>query len=85
MMYIILLLLALFGAALSQTSLSAADKQTILNEHNRLRGMVSPTAANMLRMVSLGGWYKIRVQCLLDHIHLKIIMKLRVIANSICM
>ncbi len=41
------------GEALSQTELSSADKQTTLDEHNRLRGMVSPTAANMLRMVSL--------------------------------
>ncbi len=41
------------GEALSQTELSSADKQATLDEHNRLRGMVSPTAANMLRMVSL--------------------------------
>ncbi len=69
-----MLLLVLFGAALSQTELSVADKQTILNEHNRLRGMVSPTVANMLRMVSLsdGGILK-RVQTLLD-CHLETIL-----------
>ncbi len=49
--FYILQWLGLFGAALSQAELSAADKQTILGEHNRLRGMVSPAAANMLRMV----------------------------------
>ena len=36
----------------SQTNLTDEDKETILNEHNRLRGIVSPTASNMQRMVS---------------------------------
>ena len=39
------------GPVFSQTGLSASEKQTILNEHNRLRELVSPTAANMQRMV----------------------------------
>ena len=39
------------GPVFSQTGLSASEKQTILNEHNRLRGLVRPTAANMQRMV----------------------------------
>jgi len=32
--------------------LSETEKQIILNEHNRLRSLVSPTAANMQAMVS---------------------------------
>ena len=36
----------------AQMSLSEADKQELLDAHNRLRGMVSPLATNMERMVS---------------------------------
>ena len=43
---------SLLGPILSQTELTDEDKQIILNYHNTLRGMVSPTAANMLEMVS---------------------------------
>ena len=35
-----------------QTELTADDKLEILNAHNNFRGMVTPTAANMERMVS---------------------------------
>ena len=38
-----------------QTSLSAADKRTLLDTHNRLRRAVDPPASNMQTMV--------RVQC----------------------
>ena len=47
-----LLVSVVVGHALCQTGLSSTDSQTILNEHNRLRGLVSPTATNMQRMVS---------------------------------
>ena len=36
----------------AQNSLSAEDKQELLDAHNMFRGMVSPPATNMLRMVS---------------------------------
>ena len=47
-----LLVSVVLGHALCQSGLSSTEKQTILNEHNKRRGLVSPTAANMKRMVS---------------------------------
>ncbi len=38
---------------MSQTGLTQADKQDILDRHNSLRGQVSPSASNMERMVRL--------------------------------
>lgn len=35
----------------AQNSLSAEDKQELLDAHNMFRGMVNPPATNMLRMV----------------------------------
>ena len=35
----------------AQNSLSSADKQELLEAHNMFRGMVNPSATNMLRMV----------------------------------
>ena len=35
-----------------QTSLSSSDKEELLLAHNYFRSIVSPTAANMQRMVS---------------------------------
>ncbi len=32
---------------------SAADKQTIVDEHNKYRSGVSPTAGNMMKMVRI--------------------------------
>ena len=52
MMFLSVLWASLLGPILSQTELTDEDKQIILNYHNTLRGMVSPTAANMLEMVS---------------------------------
>ena len=37
---------------MGQTRLSESDKQSILDAHNRLRGMVNPSASNMQIMVS---------------------------------
>jgi len=51
MVIYILFVWTILGPALSQTILSECDKETLLNEHNRLRGLVRPTAANMRRMV----------------------------------
>ena len=42
----------LLSVAHAQMSLSEADKQELLDAHNRLRGMVNPLATNMERMVS---------------------------------
>ena len=44
--------LLLYRAA-GQTSLSSEDQQELLNAHNHFRGIVSPHASNMERMVSL--------------------------------
>ena len=52
MLWYCLILSVLLGQAWCQTDLTNAEKQTILNEHNRLRGLVSPTATNMQKMVS---------------------------------
>ena len=42
----------LLGRVNGQTGLSESDKQTVLTAHNQFRGMVSPTASNMERMVN---------------------------------
>ena len=42
--------LLLYRAA-GQTSLSSEDQQELLNAHNHFRGIVSPPASNMERMV----------------------------------
>lgn len=39
--------------ALRQTSLSSQDQQELLNAHNHYRSIVSPSASNMERMVSV--------------------------------
>ena len=41
------------GSVFSQTNLSAWDRENLLGEHNRLCGMVNPTATNMQRMVRI--------------------------------
>ena len=50
---LLVVLLLMSGLAKCQTGLSSADMQQILDEHNRLRGLVNPTAANMERMVNI--------------------------------
>ena len=39
--------------AMCQTSLSSQDQQELLNAHNHYRSIVSPSASNMERMVSV--------------------------------
>lgn len=49
---VLITVFALNHPASSQTSLSAADKQELLDAHNLFRGMVDPPASNMQRLVS---------------------------------
>ena len=48
----ILLSCLLVEKVLSQTGLTDADKEAILDMHNSLRGQVNPSASNMERMVT---------------------------------
>ena len=52
-MFLALCLGCLVEEVMSQNSLTEDDKQEILDAHNTLRRMVSPTASNMELMVSL--------------------------------
>ena len=54
MVQVVLVCLSLLCSyASGQTSLSAADKQEVLNAHNHFRSIVNPIATNMEKMVSL--------------------------------
>ena len=46
-------ILGFVDQALCQTSLSSQDQQKLLNAHNHYRSIVSPSASNMERMVSV--------------------------------
>ncbi len=46
----VLLSVLVFAAA--QNALTEADEEELLDAHNSFRGMVNPSASNMLRMVS---------------------------------
>lgn len=46
-------ILGFVDQALCQTSLSSQDQQELLNAHNHYRSIVSPSASNMERMVSV--------------------------------
>ena len=50
---LLLYLSSLIAQAMCQSGLTETEKQAILDEHNKLRGRVNPTASNMERMVGL--------------------------------
>ena len=52
---------SLIALVMSQTQLTDEDKQAILNYHNTLRGIVSPTATNMQLMVRYDLAFKIKI------------------------
>ena len=52
---------SLIALVMSQTQLTDEDKQAILKFHNTLRGIVSPTATNMLLMVRHDLAFKIKI------------------------
>ena len=47
-----LCLALLYGQVSCQTGLTSQDRQELLDAHNHYRGIVSPTASNMERMVT---------------------------------
>ena len=49
---LLLLLAVCLGSAHAGGGLSESDRQSILDAHNRFRGMVNPTASNMQEMAS---------------------------------
>ena len=53
---VLLLSCVLFEGVLCQTGLTDADEQEILDAHNSFRGQVSPSAANMERMVEIASY-----------------------------
>ena len=52
---------SLIALVMSQTQLTDEDKQAILKFHNTLRGIVGPTATNMLLMVRHDLAFKIKI------------------------
>ncbi len=50
---IFIMVLIAFKYEAMQAELSSADMMDILDEHNKLRGSVNPTVANMQKMVRL--------------------------------
>ena len=49
----VVFLILLLDRVLGQSGLSKLDEQEILDSHNYFRGLVTPTASNMERMVSI--------------------------------
>ena len=45
--------LSFLMAEVAFCQLTESEKEEILNEHNRLRGIVTPTASNMERLVTM--------------------------------